>query len=169
MRFYRNIMQIKRVIIWVFVLFLALTILTLTTPLAFKNHLLRNIIYFLTVLLSFIVAKEFKNKYLRNVIRLLPLATILFIIISSLIFDPFANNITNDWKTVSISYRKINHSDTYIGQQMLDIGGLGYRRRIVKVIPITPFLNWITPIDTNKLSGNWVRVNEDYSPFNWKY
>jgi hypothetical protein len=157
-----------KLIPWIFILILTLTVLSLTTPLTFKSYIVRNIIYFLTILLSFVVAKNLKNKYLRNITRLVPITTILIVTFYSLFFIPFANTVANGWKTVSISHRKINHSDIYVGQQMFDIGGLGYKRRIVKVVPVTPFLNWITAIDTNKLNDNWVKVNESYNPFHWK-
>jgi hypothetical protein len=52
---------------------------------------------------------------------------------------------------------------------MLDIGARGYTDRIVKITPITPVLNWVTPVDTTGLDDSWLRINEDFNPFNWKY
>ncbi len=73
------------------------------------------------------------------------------------------------WKTVWISHRNINQPATYIGGQMLDIGARGYADRVVRVTPITPLLNWVTPIDTTALDKDWMQVNEDLNPFNLKY
>ena len=159
----------KKIVFWVFIFCLTITVLTLTTSLTFEHVWVRNVFYVLIVVLSFIVARDIRNKHLRNLTMLLPLTAMVFLILTSFIFNPFSNNLTNGWKTVGITHRNINHSNTYIGQQWLDVGALGYNRRVVKVVPVLAFLNWITPIDTTQLSNSWIRVDESYNPFNLKY
>ena len=64
--------------------------------------------------------------------------------------------------------QKENHPGTYIAGQMLDVGGLGYANRTVKIVPVTPLFNWVTLIDAAKLDNSWVPVNEVYNPYHLK-
>jgi energy-coupling factor transporter transmembrane protein EcfT len=150
-----------------FLICLLLTILTLATNVAFQYYWLAHIIYCLTILLSFIVAGYIKNKDGKAGLKFLSLLFLFFIISQSFIFPGLLN--IGDWRTVSVSHRQVNHPGIYIGQQMLDVGARGYKRRMVQVTPVIPLLNWITPADTTRLSNKWMRVRESYNPFNWKY
>jgi hypothetical protein len=76
--------------------------------------------------------------------------------------------IAGSWKTVWISYRQKTNSTIYIGEQMRDRGARGYSMRMVKVIPVTPLLDWVKPIDTTNLGSEWREVSESYNPFNLK-
>jgi hypothetical protein len=160
-------MKIQRLIRLTFFIFCLLSILTLSTPLAFANIWIRNAVYLLVVILAFSVARDINSSVLKNALRWLPLVVFSFLVITS--FASFANHVSGGWKTVWISHKDKNQPNIYIGGQMLDIGARGYTDRIVKVTPLTPLLNWVTPVDTINLKKDWVRVNEDFNPFNWKY
>jgi hypothetical protein len=162
-----NLMKIQGVIRLTFFILCLLAILTLFTALAFANIWIRNVVYLLVVILAFVVSKDIKNSFLKNALRWLPLVVFTILVITSI--ASFANHVSGGWKTVWISHRDKNQPNIYIGGQMLDIGARGYADRIVKVTPITPLLNWVTPVDTTNLNKDWVRVNEDFNPFNWKY
>jgi energy-coupling factor transporter transmembrane protein EcfT len=160
-------MRIQRVIRQTFFILCLLSILTLSTALAFSHIWIRNAVYLLVVILAFSVSRDIKGSYLKNVIRWLPLVVFSILVVTS--FTSFANHLSGGWKTVWISHRDKNQPDIYIGGQMLDAGARGYADRIVKVTPITPLLNWVTPVDTTNLNKDWVRVYEDSNPFNLKY
>jgi amino acid transporter len=160
-------MKIQRIISLIFFILCLLSLLTLSTALTFANIWIRNVVYLLVVILAFVVARDIKSRFLKNAVKWLPVVVFSFLVITSL--ASFAYPVSGDWKTVWISHRDKNQPNIYIGGQMLNVGARGYADRIVKVTPITPLLNWITPVDTTDLSKDWVRVNEDFNPFNWKY
>jgi hypothetical protein len=161
-------MNVARVIRWIFLALLIVTLLTLATPLAFTNLWLRNAVYILTVVLSFFVARQLNRSLLKTVITWLPISGFAFLILNTFAFS-FTNRITDDWRTSWISHRQLKHKEIYIGEQMLDVGALGYARRTVKVVPVTPLFRWVTRVDTSSLDGNWISVNEGYNPYNLKY
>ena len=161
-------MKVQKVTRWTFFILLAVTLLTLLTPLAFTNVWVRNAAYLFTVAFSFAVARQLKHRFLKVAIAWLPLAGFLVLIFSALAFS-YANRISDDWRTAWISHRQVEHKETYIGEQMLDVGALGYARRTVKVVPLTPLFRWVTKANTNRLSNHWIRVNEDYNPYSLKY
>jgi hypothetical protein len=151
-----------------FFISITVIILTLVTPLAFTNVWLRNAVYLLTVVLSFVVARQLNSKLLKAAVAWLPLIVFLILIFGAFAFS-FANRVSDDWRTSRITYREAKHKGTYIGEQILDVGALGYARRAVKVVPASPLFRWITKADTTNLGKGWVRVNEDYNPYNLKY
>lgn len=161
-------MNVTRAIRWAFVVSFIVILLTLVTPLAFTNVWLRNAVYLLTVVLSFFVARQLRRSLLKAVITWLPITVFTFLILNAFAFS-FANRISDDWRTSWVSHRKLKHKEIYIGEQMLDVGALGYARRTVKVVPVTPLFRWVTRVDTSSLNGNWIRVNEGYNPYNLKY
>lgn len=161
-------MKVQKAIRWLFLILLTVTLLTLVTPLTFTNVWLRNAVYLLTIILSLVVARQVKGRFLRITIAWLPLVVFTFLTFSTFTFS-FANRISDDWRTSWISHRQVKHKDIYIGEQMLDVGALGYTRRTVKVIPVTSLFRWVTKADTSSLDNNWIQVNEDYSPYGLKY
>jgi hypothetical protein len=158
----------KKIILWLFLICLILSLLSIFTPLTFNYFWLTNTVYFLTVFLSFFAANSIANKTFKLVIQFLPAAILLFILFISAIFTPMGNKFTSGWRTTSIECRNNKQPDIYIAQQMLDVGGLGYKKRTVKVIPIAPFISWITVADSARLPKDWRKVNEELNPFNLK-
>lgn len=48
------------------------------------------------------------------------------------------------------------------------MGGLGYNKRVAKVISVLPLISWVTITDTSHLDKDWQKVNEELNPFNLK-
>ena len=67
---------------------------------------------------------------------------------------------TGDWETQTIIFEHGHLKNKTIEFQMQDKGSLGYNRRIVEVMRINGFIEYITPIDTSKVSLPWIKVNK---------
>jgi hypothetical protein len=160
--------QTKKILLWVFLFLFTLSLLTLFTPLTLNYFWLTNSVYILTLFFSFFAATAVTNIFFKNIVKIIPSLIFIPTLLFSWIPSPLGNNFINGWQTVWIGYRQIKHPDTYIAQQMLDAGGLGYKRRVVKVTPIVPLLSCITVIDTTTIGSGWKKVNEDLNPFKWK-
>ncbi|MGF2412633.1 MAG: hypothetical protein ACQUYJ_09910, partial [Ferruginibacter sp.] len=138
----------KKIILWLFLICFILSLLSIFTPLTFNYFWLTNTVYFLTVFLSFFAANSITNKTIKLVIQFLPPAILLFILITSAIFTPMGNKFTSGWRTTSVEYRNNKQPNIYIAQQLLDMGGLGYNKRVAKVISVLPLISWVTITDT---------------------
>jgi hypothetical protein len=167
MLFLKN-QQTKKIVLWVFLFLFTLCLLILFTPLTLNYFWLTNCVYILTLLFSFFAATVVTNIFFKNIVKIIPSLIFIFFLLFSWISSPLGNKFTNGWHTVWIEYRLIKHPDIYIAQQMLDAGGLGYKRRVVKVTPIITLLSWITVIDTTTIGSDWKKMNEDLNPFNSK-
>ena len=159
----------QKIILWVFIFFLILSLLSIFTPLTFNYFWLTYTVYVITVLLSFFVASTITNKSLRAAIKTLPALFFISIFLLSFLSNPLGNTYTSGWKTAWIGYRNIKDPNIYIAQQMMDIGARGYARRTVKVMPVFPFVSWITVVSDSSVPGtDWKKVDEDLNPFNLK-
>lgn len=78
------------------------------------------------------------------------------------------NKFTGGWRTTSVEYRNNKQPNIYIAQQLLGMGGLGYNKRVAKVISVLPLVSWVTITDTYHLDKDWQKVNEELNPFNLK-
>jgi hypothetical protein len=77
------------------------------------------------------------------------------------------------WRTTTVLYRERGNPRRMIAQQMMDVGALGYRRRIARTVELSSFLNYSIPLTEAELeqiskSAAWVEVNEEPNPFEWK-
>ena len=65
------------------------------------------------------------------------------------------------YKTQFITHRSKLDPDYRIESQMMDMGALGYRKRIVKVKDFTFLFKWVTPIGNEMIDPTlWTEVNE---------
>jgi hypothetical protein len=66
-----------------------------------------------------------------------------------------------DWKTQTVLYRKIHNDNTSINVQLrADKFAFGYKKRVIQIHQIAPFMEWTTDIDTNQIDpGDWKKVN----------
>lgn len=152
--------KILRIFLFVF---LAFSTLSVFSPFTFTNVWVRNYCYMGTVILSLIIGLQMKaaiHKYL-----LIYLPFFFFLALYILSFNSFADRRTDMWRTSFISHRK---GSSYMGEQMLNAGARGYARRTVKVISLAPLCQWVTKADTLNLDKSWIRVNEDYNPYELK-
>lgn len=107
-----------------------------------------------------------KTGNLKYAITCLPLFCFLVLFGLSSV-NSLADRRTDKWRTSWISHRKEN-SKIYIAGQVLDIGGRGYARRTVKIVPLTPVFDWINKIDTTTLDKSWIKTFEVYNPYHLK-
>jgi hypothetical protein len=167
MLFLKN-QQAKKIVLWIFLFLFTLSLLTLFTPLNLNYFGLTNSVYLLTLFFSFFAAMAITNIFLKNIVKIIPSLIFISLLLFSWISSPLGNKFTSGWHTVWIEYRQIKHPDTYIAQQMLDAGALGYKRRVVRVTPIIPLISWVTLIDTATIGLEWKKVNENLNSFNLK-
>jgi len=66
-----------------------------------------------------------------------------------------------DWKTQEIYYRNIDNKNKTIQFQMRgDRFAFGYKKRVVAINHIAPFMDWTTDIDTIAMDhSKWEKLN----------
>ncbi len=150
----------KKISLIVWAIIAIIFVLTFLTPLEFADEMTSSIMTVLAisgltlVLWLLTTDKDKKKKWRAWTLILLPL-TIFTIIIT----DFFSWG--SGYKTQDIIYRQKGNTDNRIEYQMEDIGALGYNRRTVKIIQLTPLLQWITTTDTDDIDTNvWTKVDE---------
>jgi len=74
------------------------------------------------------------------------------------------------WGTQSIEYVNIADENKSIEYQMRDLGGLGFKTRIIEKIKILPNINWIKEIDTTKvIKTEWRKIEIAKNEMNIKF
>ncbi|MGE6354873.1 hypothetical protein ACQKCJ_13490 [Flavobacterium sp. NPDC079362] len=66
-----------------------------------------------------------------------------------------------DWKTQTVLYRNIENKSQTINYQLRgDRFAFGYKKRVVSICHLAPFMEWITDIDTLYLDkSKWEKLN----------
>ncbi|MDX6182041.1 hypothetical protein SGQ44_14155 [Flavobacterium sp. Fl-77] len=66
-----------------------------------------------------------------------------------------------DWKTQTVLYRNIDNKNKTINFQLrADRFAFGYKKRIVGIYHLAPFMEWTTDVDTLYLDqSKWEKVN----------
>lgn len=164
--------MIKKIIFWIAIVFVGLTILTLTVgqvlPYEFADtkvmHKFYNILmqgFPVAILLTLFGTIKRRKTKVRNLAFFVGTALtsiISFFIMVSLLFSIGFGA----WMTVTTIYRH-KTADKEIAEQWFDAGALGYGgKRIVEIKPILKY--WILPtkIDTTAINKNeWIFVNEE--------
>nr|WP_321412714.1 hypothetical protein [uncultured Carboxylicivirga sp.] len=70
-----------------------------------------------------------------------------------------------------VSFLKISaqeYRDFVNSGNMLDLGSLGYNRRIVEVTKLTFFIRYVEPIDTSMISAPWIKANKQINELKLK-
>lgn len=142
------------------------------TDLDIKNQMIKAVAYIgfgiLTPIILIWNFFDFKTVASRILISIL-LALFLFIIINGFTHFIFA---TSTWKTQTILYEHPHFSNKAVEFQMRDVGGLGYRKRIVEVLYLT---NWFMIANEVKSETEfegkieWKKVNKDVNELELKY
>ncbi|NRT17196.1 hypothetical protein HNP99_003577 [Flavobacterium sp. 28A] len=156
-------MKIK-VFIVIFIISTGLIILNRITNLSISSALIYWFLIFTSYSTFFLLLNEiFKRKYRK--------ATRIFIIIIGF-FCVGLFYITNlsFWGTQTIEYLNIADKNISIEYQMRDLGGLGFKTRIIEKTKILPYLNLIKEIDTTKINkSEWERVEIEKNEMNIKF
>lgn len=66
-----------------------------------------------------------------------------------------------DWKTQTVLYRNIENKNQTVNYQLRgDRFAFGYKKRVVGIYHIAPFMEWTTDIDTLHLDkSKWEKLN----------
>lgn len=174
---YKGQYQLNRWLLTCWLLLAATTLTTGFTPLTFTSLVARNTCWLLALASSFVMmpalARYVRNQIGRLFIRWLPAIVVAGFIVLICLNLPWsllglANGLSSHWQTVQITHRSHADSSVHIALQMLDVGARGYRRRTIRVQPITPLFYWLSEVPTSIDDKQWRAVREDFNPFNWK-
>jgi hypothetical protein len=152
------------IILWV--LISGLLMMSWFTPLAFTHPVIAKVLAtILLVCLPFILGLLviFKRA------RLMKLTLIFLPIFLIIVLFADRYKWSGPFKTQTILYQQVSNPDTRIAFQMASLGAFGYKRRVVKIISLAPFIQWVTPVDTNSIdTAAWIRVNEHVNELHLK-
>lgn len=84
-----------------------------------------------------------------------------FIIIGALCLTKAFLTWGGDWKTQTLLYRSLENSSKTIEYQMrADRFSFGYKKRIVEIYSLAPFMEWTTDVDTLYIDkSKWEKMN----------
>jgi hypothetical protein len=107
-----------------------------------------------------------KTKMARIIGKVYPMICIVFILVVNPIKILFSSGA---WCTQEVLYKNKHLSFKKVEFQMLDVGALGYKKRTVEVMYITPLfmITSQTSNDIDKLE-EWIKVNEDVNELKLK-
>lgn len=152
-----NFLKILLLLLWI--ICTAIFVLVFLTPLEFTNKYLLfssfliafNGIFFLKFLLTSFVSPKWNKIFLGFIISIT-------LLLSFYLFPGFYPQ----WETENILFHdKKDSSIVVVRQKVESIDGLS-NQRIIKIVPITPYFNWVTEVKTivNMDETRWRRVSE---------
>ena len=91
-----------------------------------------------------------------------------FVIVGILCFIKAFFTWVGDWKTQTVLYQNIADKNKTVNVQMrADKFSFGYKKRVIAIYNIAPFMQWTTDIDTTTIDqSKWERVNLDLNEMN---
>lgn len=126
------------------------------------------LIYWLLIFTTYSTFVLLLNKILKEKYR--KTTKVLIIIIGILCLGLYRVTYLSFWGTQSIEYINIADENKTIEFQMRDLGGLGFKRRIIEKRKILPKINWVKEIDTTKMNKTaWKRVEIELNEMNIKF
>ena len=121
-----------------------------------KNQTLKSFVFF-TFLIGTPAIFLWNLFTLRIILILYPILFLVLIII----VDPMRILLTTSvWKTITIGYEHKHNSCKTIEYQMQDIGALGFNRREVEVINLTPLFRVARELPNDIDENEWILVNK---------
>ena len=153
-----------------------LVLLFETTPLELNEAKPKAVVYLTAVLglpfvLAFLLNRQFRLSKAKTII----FGSVLFVSIlaigASSLGAWFVFAKLTVWKTTSVFYRHKDNPRVVLGEQMKDVGALGYRRRFVRSVELTSFLSYSVPVDersATEAGAEWQRLDESRNAFDWK-
>ncbi|MEM8522789.1 hypothetical protein [Flavobacterium sp. PL12] len=84
-----------------------------------------------------------------------------FIVVGALCFLKAFFTWGGDWKTQTQLYRNVTNNNKSIDLQLrADKFAFGYKKRVIEIYNIAPFMQWTTDIDTTAIDNSeWNRVD----------
>lgn len=154
----------QKLLITIFLISTGLILLNRFSDLSISSPLIYWILIFVaysTFILS--LNKILKGKYRKT-------TKVLIIIIAFLCVGLYQITHLSFWGTQSIEYINIADDNKSIEFQMRDLGGLGFKRRIIEKRKILPQINWVKEIDTTKINKtDWKKVEIHLNEMNMKF
>ena len=135
-----------------------------------KNQALKSIVYFgiligtpLTLIWNALAFKTRNKKIIGTILPLIILTMILIVGPMKILFS------TGVWRTQTILYQNCDISFNTVEFQMQDVGALGYNKRTVEVLYLTPFFMIINevPNDIDK-RVDWIKVDKEVNEIELK-
>jgi hypothetical protein len=148
---------IKIILVILWIISTTLFVVGALTPLEFRSSIIAYVCFFIAfngvfslrfLLTSFISLKTDK------VIIVFLISVILAVTYT------YLPGVKEDWKTQEIMYRERDKEDNVIAFQMVSKGGANYDHRIVKMLRVTPFFDYVIEIPKVKVGDDWIKVNE---------
>ena len=151
--------KVAKISLIIYSVFLLTFILVEFSPLEFTDVLVKTFFYEYTLLgiplFGLLLGIYFIKKQLWNVVAGVGLAIVGCLLLNSIAFSFVFWHSHSIWETKEIiAVHKIKHK-TFIAEQWIDSGALGYSKGIYKITPITSFLSWKVNFYGETLDENW--------------
>ncbi len=135
-----------------------------------KNQTLKTLIYWGILIETPLVliwnAYIQKTKLKKLIWAIFPIITLISIFIINPMIILFSSGA---WQTQTILYKNTHLNFKQIEFQMQDIGALGYKKRTVEVIYLTPFFTISSSIPENiEQKLEWIKVDEEINEVEFK-
>ena len=154
----------QKLFITIFIISIGLILLNRFSNLSISSPLIYWILIFATYSIFLLLLNEIlKEKYKKT-------TKILILIVGILCFGLYRVTYLSFWGTQSIEYINIEDENKSIEFQMRDLGGLGFKRRIIEKRKILPKISWVKEIDTTNMNKtNWKKVKIELNEINMKF
>ncbi|WP_124019406.1 hypothetical protein [Flavobacterium hydrophilum] len=154
----------QKLLITIFIISTGLILLNRFSNLSISSPLIYWILIFSTYsTFLLLLNKILKEKYRKT-------TKVLIIIVGILCVGLYSVTYLSFWRTQSIEYINIADENKTIEFQMRDLGGLGFKRRIIEKRKILPKINWVKEIDTTKMNKTaWKKVEIELNEMNMKF
>jgi len=145
--------------LYIYILFaISATVVLLNryTPLYINNNKLHFLVLFIAAATFVIIIGHFFGKLRTN-----KSIAVTFVLVGLACFLKAFLTWGGDWKTQEIYYRNIENKNKTIQFQMRgDRFAFGYKKRVVAINHIAPFMDWSTDIDTIAMDhSKWEKLN----------
>jgi len=127
------------------------------TPLEFRSKVIAYVCFFIAF------NGVFSIRYLLTSFIALKTDKVIIVFLISLILAAtytYLPGFNEDWRTQEIMYRERDKNENVIAFQMISKGGSNYDHRIVKMIRVTPFFDYVIEIPKVIVGNDWIKVNE---------
>lgn len=154
----------QRLFITIFIISTGLILLNRFSNLSISSPLIYWLLIFATYSTFLLLLNKMLNEKYRKTTKFLK------IIFGILCFGLYWVSYLSFWGTQSIEYINIADKNKSIELQMRDLGGLGFKHRIIEKRKILPKINWVKEIDTTKINKTaWKKVDINLNEMNMKF
>ena len=143
-------------IYFIFILTTSVVLLNRYTDFHITNYWVHFFFDFFAASSFIIIIGNLFNKLLANWSILLT-----FIIVGALLFVKAYLTWGGDWKTQTVLYRNIEDKNKTVNFQMrADRFAFGYKKRLIQIYRLAPFMEWTTDVDTFHIDkSKWEKLD----------